>query len=51
MLNIGGQEYERLKEFKYLGTNFTEYDDISADIKQQITMAKKTSFGLKKQIN
>jgi hypothetical protein len=48
---IGNQQYERVKEFKCLGTTLTEDNDISTEIKQRIIMANKTSYGLKKQLN
>jgi hypothetical protein len=34
MLKIGNQEYERVKEFKYLGTGLTEDYDITTEINQ-----------------
>jgi hypothetical protein len=48
---IGNQQYERVKEFKYLGTTLTADNDISTEIKQRIITANKTSCGLKKQLN
>jgi sorting nexin-29 len=48
LLVIGNQQYERVKEFKYLGITLTEDNNISTEIKQRIIMANKTSYGLKK---
>jgi hypothetical protein len=50
VLIIDDQQYERVKEFKYLGTTLTEDND-STEIKQRIIMANKTSYGLKKQLS
>jgi hypothetical protein len=47
MLKIENLEYERIKEFKYLGTILTEDNDVTTEIKQRIIMANKTSCGLK----
>jgi len=49
MLKTDDQEYGRVKEFKYLGTILTEDNDMTTEIKHQITVADKTSYGLKKQ--
>jgi len=49
-LKLYDQEYERVKEFKYLGTNLTEDNDILTEIQQRIIMDNKTSYGLKKQL-
>jgi hypothetical protein len=46
-LKVDDQEYERVKEFKYLGTVLTEDNDITTEIKQRIIVAKKTSCVLK----
>jgi hypothetical protein len=51
MIVIGNQQYERVKEFKYLGTTLREDNDINTEIKQRIIMANKTSCGLNKQLN
>jgi hypothetical protein len=51
MIVTGNQQLERGQEFKYLGTPLTEDNDVSTEIKQRITMANKTSCGLKKQLN
>ena len=50
MLKINHQEYDRIKEFKHVGTVLTEYNDITTEIKQRIIMANKASYGLKKQL-
>jgi hypothetical protein len=47
---IGNQQYERVKEFRYLRTTLTEDNNISTEIKQRIIVASKTSCGLKKQL-
>jgi len=51
MLKTDDQEYGKVKEFKYLGTILTEDNDMTTEIKHQITIANKTSYGLKKQLN
>jgi hypothetical protein len=51
MLKIDDQEYERVEEFKFLVTVLTEHNDITAEIKQQIIMANKTSYGLQKHLH
>lgn len=48
MLKIDDQEYERVKEFKYLGTSRLEEYDLTTEMKQRITMTNKTSYGSKK---
>ena len=50
MLKIDNEEYERVKEFKYLGTVLTEDYYTTTEIKQWIIMTNKTSNGLKKQL-
>jgi hypothetical protein len=47
MLEIDDQEYERVKEFKFLETVWTKDNAITKAIKQQIIMPNKTSYGLK----
>jgi hypothetical protein len=51
MLKLDSQEYERVKEFKYLRTIFTEENDITTEIKQLIIMADRTSYGIRKQLS
>ena len=51
MLKIYDQEYERVKEFKYLGTILSEDKFIITKIKQWIIMENKTSCGLQEQLN
>jgi predicted AlkP superfamily pyrophosphatase or phosphodiesterase len=48
MLKIDDQEYERVKEFQYLGISRPEDNDVTTQSEQRITMANKTSYGLKK---
>jgi hypothetical protein len=43
MLKVDNQKYERVKEFKFLGTVLTEDNDITTEIKQRIIMATETS--------
>ena len=42
MLKTDDQEYESVKEFKYLGTIITEGNDVTADTKHRIIMANET---------
>jgi hypothetical protein len=51
MLKNDDHEYGREKEFKCVGTILIEYNDITTEIKHQITVANKTSYGLKKRLN
>jgi hypothetical protein len=51
LLETDPQEYERVKEFKYLGTILTEDNNITADIKHRIILAIGTSYVLKKRLN
>jgi hypothetical protein len=51
LLKTDNQEYEWVKGFKYLETVLTEYNDITAEMKQRRIMANKTSYGLKEQMN
>ena len=50
MLKSDSEECERIKEIKYLGTVFTEDNDITTEIEQRIVMANKTSCGLRKHL-
>jgi hypothetical protein len=45
MLKIDDKEYERVKEFEYLGTSRLEENDLTTEIKQRITMTNKTNCG------
>jgi hypothetical protein len=51
MLKTDDQEYEGVKEFKYLETILTDDNYSTTEIKQRIIMANKTSYGLMKQLN
>jgi len=51
MIKIDEKEYERVGEFKMLGTVLAEDNVITADIKFRIIMANETSYGFKKQLN
>jgi hypothetical protein len=45
MQGMDDQEFERVREFKYLGTTLTE--DITTEIKWRTVMENCTSYGLK----
>jgi len=47
MLKTDDQEYGWVKEFKYLGTILTEDNDMTTEIKHQVTLANKTSYEVK----
>jgi sorting nexin-29 len=51
MIVTGNQQYERVKEFKYLAATLTKENNVSTQIKQRIIMANETSYGLEKQLN
>ena len=44
MLKTDDQEYESVKELKYLGTIITEGNDVTADTKHRIIMANGTGY-------
>jgi hypothetical protein len=50
MLKIDDQEYERVKEFKYIETILKEDNGITTEIKQRIIMANNNRHGLKKEL-
>jgi hypothetical protein len=50
-LKVDGQEFERVRELKYLRSTLTEDNDITTEIKQSIVMGNPTSYGLKKQLS
>jgi flagellar basal body rod protein FlgB len=47
MLKVDDQEFEKVREFKYLGSTLTEDNNITIEIKQRIVMANRASYGLK----
>jgi hypothetical protein len=49
-VNFCDQEYERVKEFKYIETILTEDNCITTESKQRIIMANNTRYGLKKEL-
>jgi sorting nexin-29 len=51
MLEVDDQEFERAREFKYLGSTLTEDNNITTEIKLRILMANRDSYGLKKQLS
>jgi sorting nexin-29 len=51
MLKVDDQEFERVREFKYLGSTLTEDNNINTEIKLRIVMANRASCGLKKQLS
>lgn len=46
MLKVDNQEFERVRDLKYLGSTLTE-DNITIEIKQRILIANRASYGLK----
>jgi hypothetical protein len=50
MLKVGDLEFERVREFKYLGSTLIE-DNIAIEIKQRIVMTNTISYGIKKQLS
>jgi hypothetical protein len=50
MFNVDYQEFERVREFIYLGSILTD-DNIITEIKHITVMADRTSYGLKKQLS
>jgi hypothetical protein len=51
MLRVNDQEFERVRDLKYLGSLITSDDNSFTEIKQRIIMANQTSCGLKKQLS
>jgi hypothetical protein len=51
MLKVDEQEFERVREFKYLVSTLTEDNNITIEIKLRIVMANRVSYGLKKQLS
>jgi hypothetical protein len=48
---VDNQEFERVREFKYLGSTLTEDTDIIVEIKWRILMANRATYGLNKQLS
>jgi hypothetical protein len=49
MLKVDDQEFERVRELKYLGSTLTEGNHITTEIRQNC-MANRACYGLKKQL-
>jgi hypothetical protein len=48
MIKVDGQRFERVREFKYLGSTATGDNNITTEIKLRTVMANRASYGLKK---
>jgi hypothetical protein len=51
ILKVDGQESERVRKLKYLGSTVTEDDDNAVEIKQRIATANPTIYGQKKHLS
>jgi hypothetical protein len=51
MLRVDDQEFERVRDIKYLGSIITDDNNTSTETKQRIIMANRASYGLKKQLS
>jgi hypothetical protein len=51
IITLDDQEFERPREFKYLGSTVIEDSGITIEIKQGIVMANCASYGLEKQLS
>jgi hypothetical protein len=51
ILKVDDQEFERVRDFKYLGSILTEDNNITIETKQRIVMANRVTYGLKKQLH
>jgi hypothetical protein len=51
MLKVDDQEFERVREFKYLRSTLTEDNNITIEIKLRTVMANRASYSLKKQLS
>jgi hypothetical protein len=51
MLKVDGQEFERVRDFRYLGSTLTEDSNINIEIKQRIVVANQACCGLKTQLS
>jgi flagellar basal body rod protein FlgB len=51
MLRVDDQEFERVRDLKYLGYVTTDDNNTSIEIKQRILMANQNSYDLKKQLS
>ncbi|GFV71659.1 reverse transcriptase domain-containing protein [Trichonephila clavipes] len=47
---VNGHSFERVREFKYLGTIINDQNKLKAEINNRIKSANKCFFGLKKQL-
>jgi hypothetical protein len=46
---LDDQEFERVRELKYLGSALTEDNDITAEVRHRILIANRASYGQNKQ--
>jgi hypothetical protein len=51
ILKVDGQEFERVRELKYLGSTLAENNNITTEIKQRTVTANRASCILKKQLS
>jgi hypothetical protein len=51
MLRVDDQEFERVRDIKYLGSIIIDDNNTSTETKQRIVMANRASYGLKKQLS
>jgi hypothetical protein len=49
-LEVDGYKFEKVTQFKYLGTSITYDNDISVEINNRIISANRSYYGLKKQL-
>jgi hypothetical protein len=49
-LDINGYKFEKVTQFKYLGTSITYDNDISVEINNRKISANRSYYGLKKQL-
>jgi hypothetical protein len=50
MPEVGDQEFQRVRKFKYIEFSITD-DNITIEIKQKIVIANRASYGLKKYLS
>jgi hypothetical protein len=48
---VDDQEFERVRDFKYLGPTLTEDNNITIEIKLRIVMANRATYSLRKQLS
>jgi hypothetical protein len=49
-LEVNGYKFEKITQFKYLGTSVTYDNDLSVEINNRIISANRSYYGLKKQL-